>query len=85
MNLKDSCRVQTACLILFLFLCFLHFFSQRPLWLDERFILKNMQELSYPQVFGPLKYSQAFPRLHLLIIKFFDHGIALELRLQGQT
>lgn len=69
--------------IWFLFLCFLHYFSNRPLWLDERFILNNLKELSTFQLFGPLKYTQIFPRAYLALIKLFSEHFsysALSLR-----
>lgn len=49
----------------------MHYFSFRELWLDETFILNNLKNLGYPQLIGPLKHCQAFPRAYLLIIKFF--------------
>ena len=67
---------------LFIGLCLLHYFSQRPLWLDENFILGNISSSSYLQLFVPLKDSQAFPRLYLVLVKFLaevfhDHVLAL--------
>ena len=53
----------------YLFLCLLNLFSQRPLWLDEKFIFDNLKELPPAQLFGPLKHSQAFPRLYLFLIQ----------------
>ena len=75
---------EISCSGAFLFLCLLHFFSQRPLWLDEVSILKNIQELNYQQLFGPLNYAQAFPRVYLVVIKlvsgFFNyHVLALRI------
>lgn len=57
------------CGVLFFALCLLHFFSLREFWVDEEFIIKNIQDLSYNQLFGPLKYAQAFPRFYLIVIK----------------
>ncbi|MFH1878209.1 MAG: hypothetical protein ABH883_05325 [Candidatus Omnitrophota bacterium] len=53
----------------YVFLCGLHFFSGRELWLDEVSVLENIKELSPSAVFGPLKHSQAFPRLYLLAVQ----------------
>jgi len=50
----------------------LHYFSFRELWLDETSIFNNLKNLSYPQLIGPLKNCQAFPRAYLLLIKFFS-------------
>jgi len=61
-----------VCIILFIFLCFFHYFSQRPLWEDERYILNNIRNLSFRQLFGPLQQSQAFPRVYLAGIKLFS-------------
>ncbi len=71
-----------GCRPAFMLLCVLHFFSERPLWLDENFVLASLHEFNYAQLFGVLKYEQAFPRIHLAIIKFiaapFDfHVLAL--------
>ncbi|MFH1504245.1 MAG: hypothetical protein ABIH08_02480 [Candidatus Omnitrophota bacterium] len=60
------------CSAWFVFLCFLHYFSARPLWLDENFILNNIKRLSPAAIFGPLKNSQAFPRVYLALIKYFS-------------
>jgi hypothetical protein len=75
---------QRLCGWLFVFLCLLHFFSQRPLWLDEGFVFSNIKALNYREIFGPLEPSQVFPRLHLCIIKFFSqpfgyHVLALRI------
>ncbi len=56
----------------FIFLCLLHYFSFRPIWLDENFILENIKTLSIPQLLGPLKNSQSFPRIYLIAIKLFS-------------
>lgn len=69
---------------LFTGLCLLHYFSQRPLWLDENLILENISSSSYLQLFAPLKNSQAFPRIYLILVKFLaevfnDHVLALRL------
>ena len=60
------------CVIWFICLCFLHYFSQRPLWLDENFILDNITDVNPGQLLGPLKKSQAFPRVYLIGIKIFS-------------
>lgn len=53
----------------FIFLCFLHYLSQRPLWLDENYIFSSMKALSPLKIFGPLSRAQTFPRLYLFLIK----------------
>ncbi|MDD5634641.1 MAG: hypothetical protein PHW46_05130 [Candidatus Omnitrophica bacterium] len=52
----------------YFFLCFLHYASGRPLWLDENFIYTSLKTLSPLQLFGPLG-SQAFPRVYLIAVK----------------
>lgn len=69
---------------LFVGLCVMHFASLRPLWLDEQYVLNSLQEYAPSEIFGPLKNQQAFPRLHLFLIKIFaesfnDHVCALRL------
>jgi len=61
-----------VCVFLFVVLAFLHYFSQRPLWGDEQFILNNLKSLSLLEIFGPLKDSQAFPRVYLVIVQFLS-------------
>ncbi|MDD5518133.1 MAG: hypothetical protein WC937_00245 [Candidatus Omnitrophota bacterium] len=63
-----------SCILWFVFLCLLHYFSLRPLWLDEELVFKNLQELSSLKLLGPLGYTQMFPRLYLIIINFFARG-----------
>lgn len=53
----------------YILLCTLNLFSQRPLWLDEKFIFNNLKELQPNQLFGPLMHSQAFPRAYLFLIQ----------------
>lgn len=62
-----------SCILWFIFLCLLHYFSLRPLWLDENLVFKNLQELSSLEILGPLKYTQVFPRVYLTIINFVAH------------
>jgi len=54
---------------LFFIACFLHLFSQRPLWSDEVYVLNNLQGLSFARIFGPLNNAQGFPRAYLFLIK----------------
>lgn len=61
-----------SCIVWFIFLCFLHYFSARPLWLDENYIFENIKTSLPIQLLGPLKNSQAFPRIYLIIIKNFS-------------
>ena len=68
----------------FLFLCLLHYFSKRPLWLDERLLFENIRDFSVAQLFGPLKNTQVFPRAYLALIKLISQPFsynALALRL----
>ena len=67
--MKLSRYIFVSCAVIFIGLCFLHYFSSRPLWLDEDFILKNIQTLDYQKLKGPLQHSQAFPRTYLIAIK----------------
>lgn len=73
-----------ACAGWFIFLSLLHYFSLRPLWLDEDLVLKNLRELAPSGILGPLGYCQVFPRVYLIIINFvaraFDYNL-LALRL----
>ncbi|MBL7196763.1 MAG: hypothetical protein ISS47_01540 [Candidatus Omnitrophica bacterium] len=62
----------TSCIVWFIFLCLAHYFSLRPLWLDENFIFENIKNLQFGQLLGPLKDSQAFPRAYLICIKCFS-------------
>lgn len=55
----------------FVLLCGLHVFSFRPLWLDEQFILENIRQYPGAELFRVLDNSQAFPRVHLLLIQAF--------------
>ncbi|MCK5215691.1 MAG: hypothetical protein KAR05_10100 [Candidatus Omnitrophica bacterium] len=57
---------------LFIFLCFFHYFSLRPLWLDEVSVLKNIEKFRCLNLLGPLDHAQAFPRLYLVIIKIIS-------------
>ncbi len=63
-----------SCILWFIFLCLLHYFSLRPLWLDENLVFKNLQELSFLEILGPLRYTQTFPRVYLIIINFVAQG-----------
>ncbi len=60
------------CILWFIFLSFLHYLSARPLWLDENYIFENIKTFKLAQLLGPLKNSQAFPRIYLIIIKSFS-------------
>jgi len=61
-----------SCILWFIFLCFLHYLSARPFWLDENYIFENIETSSSIQLLGPLKNSQAFPRIYLIVIKNFS-------------
>jgi len=63
-------KISIAFFASFLLLCLLHHFAQRPLWNDEQFIINNFKQLSYAQTFGMLVNSQAFPRVHMVLIRF---------------
>lgn len=60
------------CALWFIFLCCFHYFSLRPLWVDENLILDNIKSFSPKELLGPLKKSQAFPRVYLIVIKFIS-------------
>jgi len=79
LNIKIYNSANTAISILFVLICLLHYFSQRPLWLDEGFIYQNLTEYSDSQLLGPLKHAQAFPRGHLFLSKYtsvaFDYHV----------
>ncbi|MCA9405078.1 MAG: hypothetical protein KC684_00945 [Candidatus Omnitrophica bacterium] len=68
--------------ILFVGQCLLHYFSQRPLWLDEDYVFQSIATYQPMEIFGPLKTHQAFPRIHLFLITIFsapfgNHVLAL--------
>jgi len=63
-----------SCISWFVFLCLLHYFSLRPLWLDENLVFKNLQELNTLEILGPLGYTQMFPRIYLIVINFVAQG-----------
>ena len=68
---------------IFVSLCLLHFFSQRPLWNDEQAVFENIRDFSYGELFSVLKSDQVFPRVHLAVIKFISglfNGHVLSLR-----
>ncbi|MFA5156579.1 MAG: hypothetical protein WC532_04230 [Candidatus Omnitrophota bacterium] len=68
-----------SAIIFYFFICTLHLILRRPPWLDEIFLINNLKELSPAGIFGPLKYSQGFPRLYLFIIqnlsRAFNYGV----------
>ena len=71
-----------VCGSIFVSLCLLHYFSQRPLWNDEQAVFASIPALSYHDLFGPLLGGQVFPRAQLVLIKwlgsfFNDHLLAL--------
>jgi hypothetical protein len=74
--------LQNVCALVFVFLCLLHYFSLRPLWLDELYVFDSIKTYNFAQIFGPLKTQQAFPRVYLSFIKlisqpFDNHVLAL--------
>lgn len=77
-------HIRLAITMGFLSLCVLHLCSQRPLWLDETFVLRNIEALNYGQLFGPLEPAQSFPRVYLVLVKwigsfFHNHVVALRI------
>ncbi len=62
----------------FLFLCFLHYFSRRPLWLDEGLLFANIRDFSSLQLFGPLKNTQVFPRVYLALVKLVSQPFSYD-------
>jgi len=65
-------KILIVFIILFGFLTLLFYFTQRPLWLDEGYVFESIRDFSYGEIFGPLKADQAFPRVHLALIKFIS-------------
>ena len=61
-----------ACALWFISLCLLHYFSLRPLWTDENFILNIIRSFKANQILGPLSNAQAFPRAYLLLVQTFS-------------
>jgi hypothetical protein len=52
-----------------------HFLDQRPLWMDEQWVLNNIVQLSPKDLFSrALVSDQAFPRLYLYIIQQFSNA-----------
>ena len=72
-------RLEVLLSSLFFFACILHYFSRRPLWLDEISLFDNIKNLNYSELFGPLRHAQAFPRVYLAVIKavagIFDYHV----------
>lgn len=62
-------QLSIGLMCVYVLLCAVHFFSMRPLWLDENFVLQNLQELQPREIFGPLKYAQGFPRVYLFVVQ----------------
>lgn len=67
-----------SCVLFFVSLCLLHYFSLRSLWLDENFLFLNIKSSGFLEIFGMLKYSQAFPRIYLIIVKLFSEAFNYE-------
>ncbi len=72
-------KVFVASIIAFVFIALLHYFSQRPLWMDEQYVFASIEGYHYGQIFGPLKTEQAFPRVYLVLIKFLSDIFNLHL------
>jgi len=74
LNTKEKIykTVITLCVVWFIFLCFLHYFSQRALWVDEVYILNNLKNFTPLQLFGDLERKQVFPRVYLFGIKLLS-------------
>lgn len=58
--------------IIFLLFTFMHYFSGRPLWLDENFIYENLVNKTSIDLCGPLVNCQAFPRIYLILVKIIS-------------
>lgn len=69
-EMKIYRALMTLCVAWFIFLCLLSFFSARPFWLDENYMLENIKDLGYKQLLGPLKSSEASPRIYLIVSKY---------------
>ena len=67
------------CWLLFSFLCLLHYLSLRELWVDETYVLHNIELLRLSRFLNPLLDNQVFPRFYLAVIRFisrpFDYHI----------
>jgi len=72
MNESTYQRAISALTLVFVIICSIHFFLQRQIWLDEDMVFRSIKEYHLVQIFGPLKFSQAFPRVHLAAIKVFS-------------
>ncbi|MCK5632286.1 hypothetical protein KAH94_00895 [bacterium] len=71
-----------AASLFFVCMCLFHYFSQRPLWEDEIYVYNNIKSHDFAELFGVLDHTQSFPRVYLVIIKFFAeffnlHALAL--------
>lgn len=79
-------KVVIICSVLFVAQCLLHYFSMRPLWLDEEYVFASVRNYAPLKIFGPLETHQAFPRVHLFLIKIFSQNFdyhVLSLRLSS--
>jgi len=72
MILKRELKLIIVLSVIFVGLCSLHYFTRRPYWLDESFVIKNLFKPGYLRYFGVLDPLQSFPRLHLILIKFIS-------------
>lgn len=70
LNSQQYQILQYALTFIFLLFCGLHYFSARPLWLDENIVLKSLTDFSYGRLFGVLAYEQIFPRIPMVILKY---------------
>lgn len=72
---KFISRLSLFVIIYFVLVSCLHFFSFRPLWLDENLLFNNLEFLSLGQMFGPFKHAQAFPRVYFVLVKFLAESL----------
>lgn len=48
---------------------FMTFFEVKPFWVDEWFIIDNLKNKSYAELWRPLHFMQQFPRTYLSVFK----------------
>lgn len=49
------------------------FFLCKPFWIDEWRLIYNLKFKSFKEIWGPLSYTQQFPRVYLYLLKRFAH------------
>lgn len=62
--------------VIFVFFCLFHFFTQRPLWLDEQAVYDSVKDYKLLQIFSPLRNAQVYPRGQLFFIKLIHDYVS---------